>query len=146
MNEVAQVITVLLIAAYWGGAVFVDFVVTPARFRTPKVDRKDVNAIGRQIFLATGFVQGALATAAILTALIGGADLVAVLSALFLTILAGAGLGILFAMDSVRDPSRTPEEIEADADTLKSLHRAAFAIDIFKIVLGAILLAVLVTQ
>lgn len=146
MNEVAQVIAILFAAAYWGGAVFVDFVVTPARFATAKVERADINAIGRQIFLYTGIVQAGLAVVVLLAALIGGVELVAILIALFLLVLAGMGLAVLFGMDAFRNPSLSPEEIEANKPALQNMHRAATAIDIFKVILGVFLIVILVTQ
>ena len=57
----------LALAVWLGGLIVIDFVETPARFRTPAINRNQVVAIGRAVFAAfnrTEAVVGALLVAA----------------------------------------------------------------------------------
>jgi len=146
MNETLQSIAVLIAALLWGGVVTVDFVVTPARFATPNVDRSAINAVGQVIFRYYGYVQVVLALALAVVVVVGKAGQQVILPSIFLLVLALLNAGALEpAMRAMQRATLSPQEIAAKANARKQLHRAYMASDFFRMILGGIVIVALVT-
>ncbi|HLA45042.1 MAG TPA: DUF4149 domain-containing protein [Aggregatilineales bacterium] len=144
MNDTLQTIAILVAALFWGGVVTVDFVVTPARFATPGVDRESILAVGQQIFRIYGYFQVAMGVLLLIVVIIGGGDAEVIVPGVFMLILSVINTGILEpAMQALRKPSLSDEQRAANADRFTQMHRAFLVSDIFKIILGVILIATL---
>ncbi|MFP4321436.1 MAG: DUF4149 domain-containing protein [Anaerolineales bacterium] len=146
MNDILQTLAVLLAAAFWGGLVAIDFIVTPIRFNLKNADPESLQRLANEIFRMFGYVQIGLLAGVLLFSLLGGAGLPVLLPAFFALALAGLNAGLLEPMmRQMRSPQLSPEEREAKADTRKQLHQAYLASDLFKVALGALLLVALVS-
>ncbi len=144
MDEILKTLALLVAALFWGGVVTVDFIVTPARTSAPNVSREASRAIGNQIFRLFGLVQVGLGLLLLVIVLIGGTGVQVILPAVFLLVLALLNLGLEKLMAALNSPDLSDEEREAKRPQWQQLHRAYFAADIFKIILGIILIAALV--
>jgi hypothetical protein len=148
MDEVLKTIALLITAVFWGGVVVVDFIVTPARFRTPGVERAAILAIGAQIFRIFGIAQVGLGVLLMLVLIAAGGNQDVILPALFLLILAVLSTGMEPLMAALRDATNSPDaeagEESGSNASFRALHQAYMVSDIFKVVLGVILIAALV--
>jgi hypothetical protein len=145
MNDVLQTLAVLLTALLWGGLIVIDFFVTPLRFRVAGVDRASGQALGSALFRFFGLAQLPILGLVVILIVLGGGDATLLIPALFILALAGLGAGLLEpSLRALRKAGLSPEEIAANAPLHKQLHQAYLAADIFKIVLGAVLLVALV--
>jgi hypothetical protein len=146
MNETLQIIATLIAALWWGGLVTIDFIETPSRFRTPNVKRDAVFSIGRQVFRDFSYVQLVYGVLVIIVSVLGGAEIVIPLVALFMLIL--TALNVFLLEPALRQVREGVEEITEDTPEharYQNLHRSYMVADIFKAVLGAILIGALVS-
>jgi hypothetical protein len=134
MEDILQIWALWLAAILWGGLLTVDFLVTPARAATPNVEDKAKTAIGGQIFRYMGLGQLVLGLGLLVVLPLMGAGAAAILTTLFILALTGLQVALI-------EPRLSKSEDEA----FRQWHQAYMAADVFKAILGAILLAVLVS-
>lgn len=142
----------LALAVWLGGLIVVDFIETPARFRVPAINRNQVVAVGREVFAAVGRMEtiiGALlvAVSALLVSRAETISLkahVAVVSVGVIWLVALAQYfwvrprmsAITQGLDLV---NRQPED--ARHDRFRRLHKTYVALDLIKMALGLVALA-----
>ncbi len=144
MNDILQILALWLAAIFWGGLIAIDFVVTPLRFNLKNVDADSLQRLANEVFRVFGWVQVGLVAGVFVLALLGGAGVEVLLPAVFLLALSGLNAGLLEpTMRRMRSAQLSPEEREANAPARSQLHQAYLIADVFKVVLGAVLLAAL---
>jgi uncharacterized membrane protein len=142
----------LAFIVWLGGLIVIDFVETPAKFRTPEINRNQAVAVGRQVFAAFNRVEviaGALllATSVLLARLTGAAPFglpsLIVLVGLMWVVALAQNFWIrprMSALSSALDLVNRATE-DTRYGELRGLHVVYVALDLSKIALGLIVLA-----
>jgi uncharacterized membrane protein len=144
------VVRELGLSVWLGGLVVIDFVEAPAKFRTPEISRNQAIAVGRQVFAAVNRME--VAFGALLLAVSAGI-LVRTNSASQVDGASVACIGVMWAVALAQnfwlrprmsmsglsfDP---PQEGDSRYGAVKCMHRAYVALDLLKMVLGLVTLA-----
>lgn len=142
----------LALVVWLGGLIVIDFVETPARFRVAEINRNQVVAVGRAVFAAMGRVEvivGALLLATCLLLSVRPETSPRSARASALTV----GVMWLFALiqffwlrPRLTAVTQGLDLVNRSADEprfrqLKKMHRAYTALDLLKIALGIVTLA-----
>lgn len=153
MNDTLQVISVWIAALWWGGVVALDFVFIPAIMRTPQVPSDFLVDAYRHVGKLYGYVQLGLGGLLLILVIAGGAEINAIVLVLFMLLLSTLDSFVIEpVMGNFRKKSDdTAVAVHEDAEVQLAQHRyrqlqlSYYAVDVFKILFGAILLALLVT-
>lgn len=143
MNDFLEVIASLLAALWWGGLVTIDLILYPAILRTPRLEQSTIAAASAYMFKQFGRVQIAFGLLLLLVLLLAGAELGILLVALFMLLLTLLDVLLLEpAMHRLREQAGgTLEEGTTEYQQHQQVRRAEYATDVFKIILGAMLVA-----
>ncbi len=153
MNEVLQVISVLIAALWWGGVVTFDFIFIPATMRTPNVPTEFLVDAYRNVGKLYGYLQLGLGILLLIAVIAGGAEINAIVIVVFMLLLTSLDS---FLIEPVMANSRkkagdvavTPhdeQEAQLAQHRYRQLQLSYYAVDVFKIIFGGVLLALLVT-
>lgn len=142
----------LALAVWLGGLIVINFVEAPAKFRAPEINRNQAVAVGRQVFAAVNRMEVVLGALLLtVTALI----LVRTNFSSQAGRIAVACIGLMWAVALAQNFWLRPR-ISSSGDSFepanrqagdprygafKRLHRAYVALDLFKIALGLVTLA-----
>ena len=139
------------LVVWLGGLIVIDFVETPARFRVPTINRNQVVAVGRQVFAAVNRMEVVL-----------GALLLTVAAVILMRTnfapqagrAAVACIGLMWAVALAQNFWLRPrisssgsfdhlnrQEGDPRYGAFKRLHRVYVALELFKITLGLVTLA-----
>ena len=153
MNEwILIFIRDLSLAVWLGGLIVIDFVEAPAKFRTPEINRNQAVAVGGRVFAALNRME--VIIGALLLAVIGVLTARTTLSsqaeraaALCVAAMWAVALAQYFSLKprmsalsvSLDLVNRRPGDTRYR--TVRRLHRAYVALDLFKMLLGLVTLA-----
>jgi hypothetical protein len=145
MDDVLQTIAVLLTAISWGGVVVMSLLVMPASTRIPHVEHETASTVAKYFHRLFSFAQVPLNLAILIVVVVGEGDQTVILPVVFLLILAGLDAGFLErSLVAMQKPALSPDERASNRRAVNQLQYAQMASDLFKIVLGAILIVTLV--
>lgn len=153
MNETFQVISVLLAALWWGGVAALDLIFIPTIIRTPNVPNDHLVDAYRYVGKLYGYVQLGLGIFLLLMVILGGAELNIIILVVFMLLLAALDSFVIEPVMAVfrRESGGTAVTVRDDEQARLAQHRfrqmqlSYYAVDVFKILFGATLLALLVT-
>lgn len=153
MNETFQVISVLLAALWWGGVAALDLIFIPTVIRTPNVPGDHLVDAYRYVGKFYGYVQLGVGLLLLLMVILGGAEVNIIILVVFMLLLAALDSFVIEPVMGMfrRQAPGTAMTVQDDEPARLALHRfrqmqlSYYAVDVFKILFGATLLALLVT-
>lgn len=153
MNETFQVMSVLIAALWWGGLVTLDLIFIPAVTRTPNVPPDHLVDGYRYVGKLYGYAQIVLGILLVIVVIVGSAEVNVVVLAVFMLLLTMLDSFVIepvlaaFRRQSLNTAVTVPDEEQTKLAQYRyrQLQLSYYAIDVFKILFGGTLIALLVT-